>query len=113
MSNFKKMLLVPYEKNEIAQATRRSELDVKMLKVLQRTDIDDRTKFKLYQRLLELYLRHNQDKQMNNKTFESNAAQTDNIQQLNFATQTDPMKKTANIQTSPEKIDIDAQTSFE
>ena len=52
------MILVPYEKSEIAEATRRSELDEQMSKVLKRNDLDDRAKFRLYQRLLELYLRH-------------------------------------------------------
>ena len=56
------MILVPYEKSEIAEATRRSELDEQMAKVLKRNDLDDRAKFRLYQRLLELYLRHKKDK---------------------------------------------------
>lgn len=92
MANFKKMILIPYEKDEMAQATRRSELDVQMLNILKRTDLDDRAKFRMYQRLLELYLRHGESRQ-NNKLFKSNEEQS---------TQTVTMMNDVNVQTSPE-----------
>ena len=113
------MILVPYEKNEIAQATRRSELDEQMAKVLQRNDLDDRAKFRLYQRLLELYLRH-QQKTKSIKTFENSDTQTFDTQKANFSTQTineasvqtSPEKSTISVQTDPIKSKVDSQTSF-
>jgi len=61
MASFKKMILVPLEKKDNPEIRRRSELDEQMAKILKRNDIDDREKFRMYQRLLELYLRISQD----------------------------------------------------
>ena len=81
------MILVPYEKSEIAEATRRSEQDEQMAKVLKRNDSDQRAKFRLYQRLLELYLRHKKDK-LSIRRYENNAAQTDNPRHTDFSGKT-------------------------
>ena len=57
MSSFKKMILVPFEKKDNPNISRRSELDEQMAKILKRDDIDATEKFRMYQRLLEFYLR--------------------------------------------------------
>ena len=110
------MILVPYEKSEIAEATRRSELDEQMAKVLKRNDLDERAKFRLYQRLLELYLRYKKDK-LCIRRYENNAAQTDNPRHTDFAAQTinDVSVQTVNdvgVQAKPSKSTFETQTSF-
>ena len=56
--SFQKMVLVPFNKDPDVE-TAKSELDHKMEEILQRTDITDYDKIKLYQQTLGIYLRLN------------------------------------------------------
>ena len=106
------MILVPYEKTEIAEATRRSELDEQMAKILKRNDLDDRDKFRLYQSLLQTYLRHSQNK-LDVKTNENREAQTASPQTTDYSTQTKPQKTNYSTQTIPQKANFATQTAAE
>ena len=67
------MLLIPFEKKDSPEITRRSELDEQMAKILKRDDLDDRDKFRMYQRLLEFYLRISKDGTLEQDTYFNNA----------------------------------------
>ena len=71
------MLLIPFEKKDSPEITRRSELDEQMAKILKRDDLDDRDKFRMYQRLLEFYLRISKDGTLEQDTYLNNAGKSE------------------------------------
>ena len=94
MSSFKKMVLVPANA-DVPLETRKTELDNQMNTILNRQDLSDDEKIKLYQQVLGLYLRINKDNHVkSNSKNESNQDPLSSLIDLNEST-VSPLKPAA------------------